>query len=94
MRVNLAAWFPQIWKRSALRAVGDYQAIASQHPYFLADIALRGHVYTDAPPARDLFEAGVNEGMRRMAIGIINTCQASHGDLRAVIDAAQKGGTP
>lgn len=90
MNVDIRTWFPSVWGGAAAKEVVDQYSQLARLKHVLADIALRGHVYVAAPAARDLYEAGINEGKRRMALDILNTCHAPHDVLRAVIDQAQR----
>lgn len=92
MKRNPATWLTEIWKRSATRVAGDYAALASQHPYLLADIALLGFVYIPKPTPRDVYDAGRLEGRRELALEIINLANAPHAELQALIAHAQQPG--
>lgn len=67
--MNLPLWLRQVWpnpdKRRAL--VESYRALGLNKT-LLADVALRGGVFAAQDAPANLFEAGVNEGRRQMAL--------------------------
>ncbi len=62
-------WLRQVWPRKAAAVVSDYLAVGT-HKHFLADVLLRGNVYRPHPPTDSLYQAGVLEGRRQLAIEI------------------------
>jgi hypothetical protein len=71
----IVQWLRQIWPRKAgLDAViADYQTVGTLK-HFLTDLALRGFVWTVHPrPPEGLFEAGLREGRRELALEVIRT---------------------
>lgn len=73
MSANPVKWFQQMWPfDQGRRAVLAEYAGLGGSKYLLADIALRGHVWSVAPRAAgDVFQDGVNEGRRQLANEII-----------------------
>lgn len=84
------AWFWEMWPRGeGKRAViRDYLALREM-PHLLADIALRGHVFSawDAPPG-DVFGAGVMEGRRRLALELLELTGMPPQELWGFIERA------
>jgi len=70
--MNIVAWLKGAWKQPGHRAqvITEYAALMPMR-HVLADIALRGAVFSVPPPPADLFQAGVNEGRRQMALETI-----------------------
>jgi hypothetical protein len=83
--MNLRGWFRQVWQPEARRIVLEqYRAIGK---LALADIALRGSVFNGFEPGLSLFDAGVAEGRRQMALEIIRICD---GDVRALFGTIER----
>jgi hypothetical protein len=74
---NFANWFAEMWPfvRERRAVIADVIAIGAEHKHFLADLALRGGVFHSAPIARDLYQAGVMEGRRQVALETIKLCR-------------------
>lgn len=58
-----------------------------QHRHWLADVALRGGVFSPAPRVETLWDAGRLEGRREFALEIIELARA---DPRLLWDAIEK----
>lgn len=82
---NWSRWFNAAWPRHKRQVVEAYSQIGQHFPLFLADQALRAGVYIDNN-AKDLFEAGINEGRRRHALDTIRLCTARPEDLLNLIE--------
>lgn len=82
--MNIRNWF-----RMAHRRLPDRRQVAADYarlggmPKLLADIALRGGVFQPAPPARDLWEAGIAEGRRQFALETIRIAGTDPAALQA-----------
>lgn len=72
------------------RVLGEYAAIGNQFQFFLADVAGRNFVYSEKPPAKDLYEAGKFEGRRELALEICKACNTPFADLEALIDGIER----
>lgn len=87
MRKNSAvAWFRQTWLVVAKRftVLAQYRAIGN---YAMADIALRGFVYSDFPDAKgDVFAAGIAVGRRQLALEILELKRADPNVLFELIE--------
>jgi hypothetical protein len=71
--MNIVAWIKGAWPNPGNRAqvIAEYAALAPMR-HVLADIAKRGMIFHVPPkPPADLFQAGVNEGRRQMALETI-----------------------
>ncbi len=81
--MNIAKWFHAAWPEWSHRAqlARDYQSLG-QMPRLLADIALRGGVFAPRLPARDLYEAGINEGRRQLALETIRIAGTDPAELQ------------
>lgn len=86
--MNYRVWFGQIWPFPQRRAevLRGYRVLGSSCRATLADIALRNHVFGEAPPAADLFNAGVAEGRRRAALEVFKLCNINHEQLWELIE--------
>ncbi|MDE2579960.1 MAG: hypothetical protein KGL46_14245 [Hyphomicrobiales bacterium] len=94
--MNLPRWFRQMWPDDTARrvVVAEYEAIGRQK-HALADIALRGGVYSvDATPVASLYDAGVREGRRQMALEIIRICNADPAQLFGFVSAKPRREEP
>ncbi len=91
--MNLKAWFERVypWKEARANVVLQYRALADTHRLVLRDIALRGGVYSVDPADRSLYQAGVAEGRRQLALEILNTCAADPAQLIGTVDAKKPG---
>ena len=84
---NIRAWFGVFWPRRARAVAEDYVVIGRDHQLFLADIALRGNLFSRLePPPADLWQAGRAEGRREMALEIFKMCRADPAQLYALIE--------
>jgi hypothetical protein len=68
--VNIGHWFRTVWPRRGKAVAGEYLSVGT-HRLFLADVALRGFVFTPFPAVATEFEAGKLEGRRSLALEII-----------------------
>lgn len=86
--MNYRVWFLQIWPFAQRRAevIRGYRVLGSSCRATLADIALRNHVFAEAPPAADLFGAGITEGRRRAALEIFKIANINHEQLWELIE--------
>ena len=84
---HLARLMRQHWPFPAGRGavVAGYRALGITHRHVLADIALRNHVFNDAPAASEL-ELAIAEGRRRCAVEIINLANCNFDQLWALIE--------
>lgn len=91
--MNLPLWLRQAWPNVQKRAhvVDGYRALGLNR-LLLADIALRGSVFDAHPAVANLYEAGVAEGRRQMALEIIRLCDADPALLLGVIERKSTGG--
>lgn len=81
-------WFIQIWPFAQRRAevIRGYRVLGASCRATLTDIALRNHVFADAPPAENLFAAGVTEGRRQAALEIFKLANINHEQLWALVE--------
>ena len=74
--MNLRAWLFETWptpqKRGAVAQA--YRALAL-NPLLMADIALRGGLFHPQSNVRTLYDAGVAEGRRQMALETIKLAE-------------------
>lgn len=82
-----AATFPAWSDRRQLAA--EWTDLGRKHR-LMSDIALRGGVYGTGGQARDLYEAGILEGQRRLAVEIIRTAGTDPAILQAYCTAPRK----
>jgi hypothetical protein len=68
----LRRWFFEIWPFDNERheVMRGYVALG-QSKHTLTDIAQRNHVFSPAPPADNLYAAGIAEGRRQCALELI-----------------------
>jgi hypothetical protein len=90
--MKLKRWIAQAWPFPAGRGivVSQYQ-ILSRQKLVLADIALRGYVFSAAPSSTNLFEAGIAEGKRRMAL---ETIRLANTDPAILLDFIERKPQP
>ncbi len=69
-----ASWFQSAWRASSDRrqVLAEYAQLGRMR-LLLADIALRGGVFRPIPAAADLYQAGIAEGRRQLALELIRT---------------------
>lgn len=86
--MNLPNWFRQMWPfPDGRRVVIDQYRVLANQKLALADIALRGGVYSVNPkPPANFFEAGVREGRRQMALEIARICDADPAALYGFLE--------
>ena len=91
--MNLQAWFNAAWpsreRRSRLAA--EYRALA-ELDNVLADIGLRGSLWNTAPGNLTLFDAGVFEGRRQMALELFRICKTDPALIFSTIEAPRHPG--
>jgi len=90
LKIQPVIWFRETWLSVTKRhtVLNGYRGI---HKYTLADIALRGNLYS-APRrmAGDVFRDGVNEGRRLLALEIVELAGADHDTLHSLIESKPK----
>ncbi len=94
MKIQPRTWLHQIWpgRQKQFALLGEYAAIGAQHQLFLADVALRGRVFTaDIAGATDS-QTFVNLGRRELALEIIELCNVPPDRLFALIEKAPTKG--
>lgn len=93
--MNLARYFRQFWPFDDARAavIAGYQRLA-RDKLLLADIGLRGGVWTGGRPGLSVFDAGVQEGRRQLAIEIWRCCRADPADLFGHVPKKPREGAP
>ena len=87
---HLLTWLPQVWRdRGKGRAVADAYLALKHQRLLLADIALRGSVFTgNYTPGLSPFDAGVAEGRRQVALEIIRAAEEDPHGLYPLLDRA------
>lgn len=90
--MNLTAWLREAWPNieKRRRVVDAYRALGINR-LLLADIAMRGGVYSVAAEPATVFAAGVNEGRRQMALEILKLCDADPALLLGVVERKPTG---
>lgn len=73
------------WPRLNRTLIEQATSVGRAQQVFLADLALRGGVFSERE-ASDLYQAGVNEGMRRLALETIKLCKSDPNLLLAMIE--------
>ncbi len=89
MKLALVPWLKGMWRDQKRRdLMGQYAAIGAEHQLFLADVALRGLVYSDleAPTDRQTF---INIGRRQLAQEILEACAQDPGVLFQLVEKTQ-----
>jgi hypothetical protein len=83
--MNLRKWFLEAWPFADERVAlaGEYQAM-KHLTLALADIGLRASLWDNPPPPASVYEAGVNDGRRQLALEIFRICEA---DPRLIFQA-------
>ena len=72
MKLDPRAWFGQLWPReTGRRAVLSDFATVGTLKHFLADLALRGNVFSGHPVTDSLYQLGRMEGRRELALEVI-----------------------
>lgn len=87
--MNPVDWLRTMWPRRWRAVVSDYSALR-EHRHLLADIALRGGVYSSFPPKAEVFEAGWREGRRSLALEIIKAADTDPAKLMELVEKAGK----
>lgn len=90
LKNNAVAWFRQVWLSDVKRhtVVNGYRGI---NKYTLADIALRGNLFSS--PSRvpgDVFLDGVNEGRRLLALEITELARVDYETLFDLVESKPK----
>ena len=88
-KIKIGEWFRQLWldpqKRHAL--AGEYLALR-QSQLFLADLALRGRVWSDLVVPGDRDATMVNLGRRELALEVIELAEIEPQRLFQLIERA------
>lgn len=90
MKDSLIHLMAQRWPRrlARLALLREWSGIG-EHKYVLADIALRGGVFGSLPRTPgDVFQDGINEGRRQLAIEIIEQAGIPHDRIYALLEKA------
>lgn len=90
LKINAVGWFREVWPTAAKRhtALNGYRGISK---YTLADIALRGNLYSSPTRvAGDVFLDGVNEGRRLLALEITELARVDHDTLFDLVESKPK----
>jgi hypothetical protein len=90
--IRLVHWLRQVWPNAQRRRhlIGEYAAIGAQHKLFLADVALRGGLYSDIHARGDDTQTFVNIGRRELALEIIQACGESAMRLIELVERPEK----
>ena len=83
--VNWRQWLRQAWPFKARAVVASFATIGVQHKAFLADLALRGYVFTPILET-DPIAAARAEGRRQLALETIAICNTDPATLFALIE--------
>lgn len=85
---QLVTWLPSRWRnRGNRRAIADAYLALKHQRLLLADIALRGRVFTgNYTPGLSPFDAGVAEGRRQLALEIIRAAEEDPHGLYPLIE--------
>lgn len=90
MKTAIATWFRQMWpdfqKRHAV--AGEYLSIGASHRLLLADIGLRGLIWSDLAVRGDHDGTMINLGRRELALEIIELCNIEPERLFALLERA------
>jgi hypothetical protein len=94
--MNLRKYFAQMWPgESGRRIVLEQYRIIANQKLALADIALRGGVYSvDPRPPANFYDAGVREGRRQMALEIARICDADPAHLYGFVERKPQNQEP
>lgn len=85
--MNWAVWFRAFWPSRWQQVLAEYHTIGRNHRLFLADVALRGNVFSRLdPPPPDAWQAGRAEGRRELALEIFKLCNADPAQLHALVE--------
>src|SRR5262245_39743052 len=88
MKFDPITWFREIWPfhDTRERVIAEYRAAGAQQRLMLADIALRGGVFSTLPRAPgDVFGAGINEGRRMLALEIFELANLAPWEVHTLI---------
>lgn len=89
MKLKLVPWLRDMWGAQKRRdLIGQYSAIGAQYKLALADIALRGLVYSDIEAATDR-QTFINIGRRQLALEILEAASQDPGILFQLIEKSQ-----
>lgn len=79
---NWPRWFAAMWPNAQRRwvVINSYRGLGTHHKEMLADIALRGGVFSSNRES-DPFLAGVAEGRRQTALEIFKLARIDHDKL-------------
>ncbi len=84
-------WLREIWPHDGQRAdlIGQYAGVGATSKLFLADVALRGRVFSDLHAPGDTEQTFINIGRRELALEIIEQCGVDPQMLYALVPKAQ-----
>lgn len=82
---NWREWLRQAWPLKARAVLQSFASIGSEHKIFLADLALRGNVFTPIHET-DPIAAARAEGRRQLALETIAICTTDPATLWALIE--------
>lgn len=82
---NWRQWLRQAWPFRSRALLASYAAIAADHPLILADLALRGNVFTPIHET-DPIAAARAEGRRQLALETIAICRTDPTALWSLIE--------
>lgn len=87
--VNWREWLRQAWPQRGRAVVQSFAAIGAEHRHFLADLALRGYVYTPIRETDPILAARA-EGRRQLALETIAICNTDAATLFALVEQKPK----
>lgn len=85
MIVDVRGWLNRVWPKTADAVVREYLVVGQQKK-FLADVALRGAVFSACHVPGDPYSSAVAEGRRQLALEIIKLAGEDAGRLFALIE--------
>lgn len=91
MITNAMRWWKSVWRRRENRILllQEYMTVGEQK-LFLADLALRGGVWTTSHVPGDPYSSAVAEGRRQLALEIIKIASESPSTLWAWLERNEK----
>lgn len=87
--MNLALWLRTYWRDrgNARRVLDGYQALARTYPELLADIGLRGNLFTvDYRQGLTARDDAIREGRRQLALEIFKAARLDPAQAYALIE--------
>lgn len=85
MIVKVRDWLQGMWPQKGAAVTREYASLA-QMQHFLADVALRGAVFSACHVPGDPYTSAVNEGRRQLALEIIKLAHTEPVRLFALIE--------